>query len=531
MRGRPIYFYAFRNARPEGSSAMAPRNRRLGFVVLLIALVAVLFIVNRRQRQVEEPADLVLMNGKIVTVDDRVPAAAWIAVRGDRIAALGSEPKGFNRFVGDGTEIVDLGGALTIPGIIESHGHFTGLGQAKTGPRPDQGPVLGRHRRPGRRAPPPRPSPATGSSAAAGTRRSGTARPSRTSTACPSTTPLEQSLARRTPSSSPTPAATRPSPTPRPWRCRSITGATPNPDGGEIVKRRAAASPSALFRETASRPRPLRGRALRAEDDAAELEAEARKVDRARRPASASSKGITTLPRRRRGRSRTVDLYKRDRRGGRSGGAALRHAAARATPGLARARRRLPDGRRRPRNHLTVRTIKRLIDGALGARGAWLLEPYADLPASDRPEHGRRSRRCKETARARRRRTASSSAIHAIGDRAQPRDARPLRGGLQGPSRQDGPALARSSTPSTSHPADIPRFAALGVIAGHAGHPLHVGRALRPGAPRRRSGPRRAPTSGSKLMKTGAVISNGTDAPVEDVDPMRQLLRDGDPAS
>ena len=111
---------------------MAPRNRRLGFVVLLVALFAVLFIVNRRQRQVEEPADLVLMNGKIVTVDDRVPAAAWIAVRGDRIAALGSEPKGFNRFVGDGTEIVDLGGALTIPGSSRA----TATSPASANPRP-----------------------------------------------------------------------------------------------------------------------------------------------------------------------------------------------------------------------------------------------------------------------------------------------------------------------------------------------------------------------------------------------------------
>ena len=32
--------------------------------------------------------------------------------------------------------------------------------------------------------------------------------------------------------------------------------------------------------------------------------------------------------------------------------------------------------------HLTVRAIKRLADGALGSRGAWLLEPYADLPTS-----------------------------------------------------------------------------------------------------------------------------------------------------
>ena len=32
--------------------------------------------------------------------------------------------------------------------------------------------------------------------------------------------------------------------------------------------------------------------------------------------------------------------------------------------------------------HLTVRAIKRQIDGALGSRGAWLLEPYADKPDS-----------------------------------------------------------------------------------------------------------------------------------------------------
>src|SRR5690606_17662418 len=42
LRGRPIYFYAFRNARPEGSSAMAPKNRRLGFVILLVSLFALL---------------------------------------------------------------------------------------------------------------------------------------------------------------------------------------------------------------------------------------------------------------------------------------------------------------------------------------------------------------------------------------------------------------------------------------------------------------------------------------------------------
>ena len=111
---------------------MAARNRRLGFVAVLVALFAVLFIVNRRMKLAPEPADLILVNGKIVTVDAKLPKASWIAVRGGRIDALGTDSKGFNRHVGDGTEIVDLGGALAIPGLIESHGHFMGLGESKT---------------------------------------------------------------------------------------------------------------------------------------------------------------------------------------------------------------------------------------------------------------------------------------------------------------------------------------------------------------------------------------------------------------
>ena len=48
---------------------MAARNRRVGFIVVIVALLTVLFIVNRRQRLAPGPADLILSNGKIVTVD------------------------------------------------------------------------------------------------------------------------------------------------------------------------------------------------------------------------------------------------------------------------------------------------------------------------------------------------------------------------------------------------------------------------------------------------------------------------------
>ncbi|MGE5741542.1 MAG: amidohydrolase family protein, partial [Candidatus Aminicenantes bacterium RBG_16_66_30] len=111
---------------------MAARNRRLGSLVVLVMLLSVLFIiVDSRQKPDSEPADLILVNGKIVTLDARFPTAAWIAVRGGRIAALGSDPKGYKEHAGARTEIVDLGGALAIPGLIESHGHFTGLGESK----------------------------------------------------------------------------------------------------------------------------------------------------------------------------------------------------------------------------------------------------------------------------------------------------------------------------------------------------------------------------------------------------------------
>src|SRR5512137_1018205 len=128
----PVFLSAPITSERPGGSAMAARNRRLGFVAIPVALFTIFFIVNRRQKLAAETADLILVNGKIVTVDDRFPAATWIALRGDRISAVGSDPKGYNLHVGDGTEIIDLGGALAIPGLVESHGHFTGLGQSKT---------------------------------------------------------------------------------------------------------------------------------------------------------------------------------------------------------------------------------------------------------------------------------------------------------------------------------------------------------------------------------------------------------------
>ena len=81
-------------------------------------------------RAYAQPADLVLTNGRIVTMDAARPEAQAIAMRGDRIVAVGSDGE-IRAHVGAGTRVIDLGGKLAVPGFIEGHGHYTGLGTAR----------------------------------------------------------------------------------------------------------------------------------------------------------------------------------------------------------------------------------------------------------------------------------------------------------------------------------------------------------------------------------------------------------------
>src|SRR2546427_10918363 len=70
----------------------------------------------------DAPCDLVLRNGKIVTMDAAKPQAEAIAVRGDTIVALGSNRE-IEKFIGRSTKTIDLAGKLAVPGFIEGHGH------------------------------------------------------------------------------------------------------------------------------------------------------------------------------------------------------------------------------------------------------------------------------------------------------------------------------------------------------------------------------------------------------------------------
>jgi len=70
-----------------------------------------------------QDADLVLINGKIVTVDEQFTIAQAVAVKGDRILAVGTNDEILARGNGTATRI-DLGGRTVIPGLIDNHMHL-----------------------------------------------------------------------------------------------------------------------------------------------------------------------------------------------------------------------------------------------------------------------------------------------------------------------------------------------------------------------------------------------------------------------
>ena len=74
-------------------------------------------------------ADLVLLNGNVVTVDAGQSHAEAIAIHADTIMAVGSNDE-IQTLIGAATEVIELDGQTVIPGFIESHAHFMGLGKS-----------------------------------------------------------------------------------------------------------------------------------------------------------------------------------------------------------------------------------------------------------------------------------------------------------------------------------------------------------------------------------------------------------------
>src|SRR5215469_7688205 len=74
-----------------------------------------------------QPADLVLKNANIYTVDEHKPNAQAVAVKGDKVVFVGSDGE-VQAYVGQGTRVLDLKGATVVPGLTDAHYHFLGVG-------------------------------------------------------------------------------------------------------------------------------------------------------------------------------------------------------------------------------------------------------------------------------------------------------------------------------------------------------------------------------------------------------------------
>jgi len=456
----------------------------------------------------KEPADLVLRGGKIVTVDEDNPEVESLAARGDTIVAVGSN-KEIEAYIGDATKVIDLEGKLAIPGLIDSHLHFTSIGQAQMAldlmhvknwdeivamvaeaaqkAKPGEW-ILGRgwHQEKWDEVP---------ESNVDGL-------------------PYHDELSKVSPlnpvmlthASGHSCLANA-----RAMELAGITRTTANPPGGEIVKD-AKGNPIGAFRETAQWP--LREAYYTDHEKLTPEQKEAEQRDIIElADKECLSKGLTFVHDA--GSSfATIDLFKELVDQGKLG--VRLYVMIRVDN--AELQKKLADYRiiGRRDNHLTVRAIKRLIDGALGPHGAWLLEPYESLPTST----GLNTTPVdviRETAK-----IAIENdfqlCVHAIGDRGNREVLNIFEEAFKThPDKTD--LRWRDEHSQHLHPDDIPRFGQLGVIASMQGiHCTSDGPWVW-----KRLGEKRAEEGAyvwQKLMDTGAVICNGTDAPVEDVDPI-----------
>jgi predicted amidohydrolase YtcJ len=449
----------------------------------------------------EDTADLVLRNGRIVTVDDDLPEAEAIALAGREILAVGTTAD-ISAFIGDATEVIELDGRLVLPGFIEGHGHFLGVGEMQlqlnlrdvanwreivamveeAAVQAEEGEVImgrGWHQEDWDE----RPDPAVDD------------------------LPVHDALSAAAPNNPV--VLTHASGHMRfanaeAMRLAGITADTPDPEGGEIV-RDAEGHATGVFRQNAQGL--LSPATERWNPDVSEL-AELAAQD-------ALAKGITTVHDAGTPFSRLAEL----RTLAEAGDLDIRLWVM-ARDSNARLREHLADFRvtRLGDDRLTIGGVKKAIDGALGTHGAWMLEPYAD-----RATHaGFNTTSMDELEEAARLALDHDyqMAIHAIGDRGN-RETLDLYERLFDEAGIDGTDLRwRIEHAQHLHPDDIERFAELGITASMQGvHATSDG----PWVPQR-VGEERAREGAyvwRSLLDSGALVTNGTDAPVEDIDPIQ----------
>lgn len=461
--------------------------------------------------QTKETADVVFINGNILTLDDTHPHAAAVAVNGETIIAVGNN-KEIKKLIGQKTKVVDLKGKFMMPGFNDSHAHFYGLGELKQNidlmqtknwdeivalvkkaaakAKPGEW-IIGRgwHQEKWNKAPEPN----IGGF------------------------PLHNELSKVSPDN---PVILKHASghacfvNAKALQIAGITNSTPNPEGG-IIARDNEGNATGLLHENAVD-------LVSAKYDLflAQRTPEMKKADWLKTMDYAVKecveKGITSFT----DAGSTlydIDLLKEAAVNGRL----LIRINAMLMDSNKVLKDRIKDYRLTGygNNHLNVRQIKRYIDGALGSRSAWFIKPYSDMPA----QCGLNVVPLEELNEAAEIAVQNGFqlCIHAIGDRGN-REVLNLYEKIfsKYPDKTD----LRWRIEHAQHLSlqDIPRFAKLGVIA--AMQTCHC--TSDAGFVPKRIGDKRAEEGAyvwQKLMKSGVVVCDGTDAPVEDVNPIKNF--------
>ena len=479
----------------------------------VVALLAVVSTSCKPTQSAVAPADLVLRNGKVVTMDSTTPQGQAVAITGDKITAVGSDAD-IQRYVGPATKVIDLYGHLAIPGFNECHGHFTGLGQALSeldlmgkpswqviatmvadaAMKASPGAVIqgrGWHQEKWSESP--------------GRVVKGFQTNDLINKAAPNNPVILEHASGHALIANDVAL-----------KLAGITSSTPSPAGGEIIKD-ATGRPTGVLVDDAQ---GLIGRGLgahQAKRTPEQMQADFRnRIHLATQNALAN--GVTTFQDM--GESfGTIDAIKKMVDEGDmplrlyilvSGGEVRQNDIDSLV-----SHRMVDYGN----GHLTVRAIGEIAaDGALGSRSAWMLKPYDDEPTNS-GLNVTTMPRIKEIAEIGLAHGFQIS-VHAIGDRANRETLDTYESVFkEHPDVKSDTLRWRIEHAQHLNPSDIPRFAQMGVVASMQGiHACSDAPYVLP-----RLGEKRASEGAymwQTLWKTGAIITNGTDVPVEEISPV-----------
>jgi predicted amidohydrolase YtcJ len=456
------------------------------FVAALAALPSLL------AAQASQPADIIVVNGRVYTVDETRPVVSAFAIRNGRFLFAGSDVE-VRALAGSATRVIDAGGATIVPGLVDAHAHLRGLGESL------------------------RNIPLAGSKSyeeviAKVVERARTMKPGEwilgrgwDQNLWPSKEfPTHEALSRALPNNPV--VLTRIDghailANAMAMRLAGVSAASRDPEGGRII-RLPNKAPSGVFVDNAEN---LVAGAIPALTNEQVRDGVIAAV------AEANRWGLVGIHDAGAGR-RTIDIYESLAREGKfnlrnyvlisDDSADIAHYMARG-PQIG-----LSDGR------VWIRSIKLYSDGALGSRGAALLEPYSDEPGNtgllvSQPAHIQRV----ATEALRR---GFQVGVHAIGDRGNRIVLDAYEAALKAVPKADHRFRIEHSQVISLE--DIPRFAKLGVIASMQGS--HQTSDM--GWAEARVGPQRIKGAYAwrALLNTGVIIPNGSDFPVEEVNPL-----------